>query len=95
MSCIVTYLTEPANDVNVSVRMSRGMLLMMEMIERGWHRGYGIDSRIQLDYALEPPEEMPAGACEQCEVDCGTDEASGMPEYCVSASQMTIRREGA
>jgi hypothetical protein len=94
MSCIVTYLTSPAGQANVGERMARGMVLMINMVEHGWHRSYGLDSRMQMDYALESPDIIPAGACEQEEVDVGTDEASGMPEYCISASQITIRREG-
>lgn len=95
MSRVVTYLTEPASDVNAHVRMGRAMLLMMDMICRGFavgkFKGHE-DVTVQMDYALESPEVMPAGACEQYEIDCGETDA-GIPEYCVSASQMTIRRD--
>ena len=94
MTRIVTYLTEIAGDVNTHVRTARAMCLMMDMIHRGFavgkFRGYE-DVTVQMDYALESPELIPAGACEQYEIDCGETDA-GIPEYCVSASQMTIRR---
>lgn len=95
MSRVVTYLTTSASDVNEHIRMSRGMLLMMDMLLRGFDaaafRG-GENVSIQMDYALESPDEMPAGACQQNEIDTG-DEDNGMPGYCVFASQISIRRE--
>ena len=95
MTRIVTYLTERAMDVNAHVRMSRAMLLMMDMLHRnfavGKFKGYE-DVTVQMDYALESPELIPAGACEQYEIDCGETDA-GIPEYCVSASQIAIRRD--
>lgn len=95
MSRVVTYLTTPASDANSSARMARAMLLMMDMICRGFavgkFKGYE-DVSIQMDYALESPDEIPAGACYQYEIDTG-DEDNGLPGYCVSAEQVTIRRE--
>ena len=95
MTRIATYLTERADDVNLHVRMGRAMVLMMGMIIRGFavgkFKGHE-DVNVQMDYALESPDLIPAGACEQHEIDCG-ETAAGIPEYCVSASQMAIRRD--
>ena len=91
MSRVVTYLTVPASDVNVHVRMGRAMCLWMDMVSRGFSARSN-EATICMDYALESPDEIPAGACEQYEIDCGETDA-GIPEYCVSASQMTIRRD--
>lgn len=96
MSRVVTYLTTPASDANSSARMARAMLLMMDMIHKGMSgRGsytIGNEARAHMDYALESPDEIPAGACYQYEIDTG-DEDNGMPGYCVSAEQITISRE--
>ena len=95
MSRVVTYLTGPAGDVNDHVRMGRAMLLMMDMLIRGFRasafRG-GENVLIQMDYALESPDMIPAGACQQYEIDTG-DEDNGLPGYCVSAKQISVARE--
>lgn len=95
MSRVVTYLTSRASDVNDHVRMGRAMVLMMAMLRRGFHaaafRG-GENVAIQMDYALESPDWIPAGACQQYEIDTG-DEDNGLPGYCVSAEQIRIARE--
>lgn len=68
---------------------------MMDMLIRGFNaaafRG-GENVRIQMDYALESPDLIPAGACRQYEIDTG-DEDNGLPGYCVSAEQISIARE--
>lgn len=95
MSRVVTYLTLMASDANDHVRMSRAMILMMDMILKGMSLGkctIGNEARAHMDYALESPDLIPAGACEQDEIDTG-DEENGMPGYCVSATQMVIERE--
>lgn len=95
MSRVVTYLTLPASDVNDHERMSRGMLLIVQMLIRGFDaaafRG-GENVSIQMDYALESPDLIPAGACRQFEIETGEEE-NGMPGYCVSAEQISINRE--
>lgn len=95
MTRIVTYLTEHAGDANTHVRMGRAMCLMMDMIHRGFavgkFKGHE-DVAVQMDYAIESPDVIPAGSCEQYEIDCGESPA-GIPEYCVSASQTTILRD--
>ena len=95
MSRVVAYLTTPASVVNSNVRMCRAMVLMMDMIIRGFavgkFKGHE-DVNVQMDYALESPDEIPAGACQQEEIDTG-DEENGMPGYCVFAQQISVRRE--
>lgn len=93
MSRVITYLTEPASDVNAHVRMGRAMCLLMDMYRGGMAvRNYSTEARACMDYALESPDEIPAGACQQYEIETG-DEENGIPGYCVSAQQISIRRE--
>lgn len=94
MSRVVTYLTTPADDVNAHVRMGRAMCLFMDMYRAGLgFAGHANESCACMDYALESPDEIPAGACQQDEIETG-DEDNGMPGYCIFASQISIRREG-
>lgn len=57
------------------------MILMMDMLIRGFNaaafRG-GENVSIQMDYALESPDMIPSGACQQYEIDTG-DEDNGLP----------------
>jgi hypothetical protein len=93
MSRIVLYLTEPASDVNAHVRMGRAMCLLMDLHMRGMSvRNYSTEARAHMDYALESPDMIPAGACQQYEIDTG-EEDNGMPGYCVSAQQIAIDRK--
>ncbi len=91
MSRVVTYLTTPADNVNAHVRMGRAMCLWMDMVSRGFSARSN-EATICMDYALESPDEIPAGACQQYEIDVG-DEENGLPGYCVSAQQISVRRE--
>lgn len=91
MSRVVTYLTQPASDANAHVRMGRAMTLWVDMISRGFS-SRSSDARECMDYAIESPDEIPAGACRQYEIDVG-DEDNGLPGYCVSAQQITVSRE--
>lgn len=93
----VTYITDVPSDANSSFRMSRSVLLMMSMLRRGFdpafRTGCGLDARIQMDYALESPEEIPAGACEQYETEVDDGEDGKGSEQAVMASQIVLRRE--
>lgn len=90
----VTYCTEkplPSNSVD---NLSRQMSISVHM----WDRGYNVavmryDSGTCIDYSLEAPETLPAGGCEQFEVDCGEDEDRQIQRYVISASQLTVQRE--
>ena len=93
MSRVVTYLTEPASDANAHVRMGRAMVLLMDMHASGMALSrYRAETRACMDYALESPDEIPAGACEQDEIDTGAEE-TGLPGYCVFARQITVTRD--
>jgi len=93
MSRVITYLTTPAGDANTHVRMGRAMVLLMDMYRSGMAlRSYRAETRACMDYALESPDEIPAGGCQQYEIETG-DEENGIPGYCVSALQITVKRD--
>ena len=89
MGMVVTYDFAPALP---ATSVGKLMLLSFELYRRGLHvHQYRMESRICMDYALETPDEIPCGGCEQVETYCGTDE-KGFEEYYVSAMQITASR---
>lgn len=89
MGMVVTYDSAPALP---STSVGKPVFLSFEMYRRGLHiPQYRMESRICMDYALESPDEIPCGGCEQVETYCGTDE-KGFEEDYVSAMQTTVPR---
>lgn len=85
----VTYCTDRPSKVMSSTNLAKVGMLTMQM----WPRAYPIDvirhdAHTHMDYSIEAPDTLPAGACVQySDVTCEDD------EYFTCAEQMTIARE--
>lgn len=95
MSRIVTYITDTPMKAGAVNRMTASMPIMMEL----WRRDAPIsvcrhDANTSVDYSLDAPDSIPAGACYQFETYAEKDDETGLDEYCITAQQMTIEREG-
>lgn len=85
----VTYCTDHPSKVTATALLVRMGTMSMQM----WLRAYPIevvrhDAHTHMDYSLEAPDILPAGACVQySDVSCDGD------EYFTCAEQMTVTRE--
>lgn len=91
----ILCITDVPGDANAHARMSAALLLMLTMFRRGFSVGFrGLEkTEWHMDYAIEAPDIIPAGACYQDEIEIDDGDDKNIPEQTLMAAQFTIDRE--